>query len=328
MRQHVFPGYQRGKPRDWLLRLECPGSWSRGVVLLIAVAAIAQVAALSLASASQPESVREAIQTDQLRPLPLAPLLDGLVGSETLHQAIQSRVVTCMEAQGFDYTMTPYVREEPTNLDRRYGIVDLETAQTYGYAFPLSEPTGEQEGGENPGLQGLTEAERRAWGGAFFGTSFADVDSAPGGGAESRLMVGGCLDKAESPIYGDRVHRLVLFSQLEAIANKSYVRSRRSPKVVSTAKAWSRCMQEKGYQYPTPEDLRQASFEDKAQETAVAVAEATCHHMTKFGFRWNAAEIRIQRRLVAKNEGLVLAWQEQRDAEERRAARSYGVATT
>ncbi len=249
-----------------------------------------------------------------LRELPLAVALRAIPGTPRAHAVIESLVQQCMERKGFPYlprALTPLEQD----LTRRYGLVDLELARTYGYQHP-----DHLEGsGPPPGLEyveAMSPQEKAAWDDAYLGTKTRGVDVEPGGRKELILKIGGCLPTAQQRVYGSLDRRAALSAGLQRLGAAAFAEAGAQRGVRRAKDGWVSCMRRAGYDYRSFEHARRSIDVD---DVSMATADAECNLRTHLAERWNAAEIATQRRMLAAEPDLLQAWDEQLAREERRA---------
>jgi hypothetical protein len=240
--------------------------------------------------------------------LPLLPILNELISTRTTHDAVQRLVQSCMAANGFDYTPSTYI-DISADVGQRYGITDLEQARTTGYdtGGALSEP------GENAGVAGLSEQARDNWYEAFFGTGSTSIQLASGDAVG--ISTGGCLDQAESEVFGDRIQRWTIAYQLQDLVVQSYEEARVDPRVQEAFSVWQSCLANRGIPAGDLAAPRSAAAAEPGQHVAIATADAECNIEAGLGATWELVETEIQNRLIVTNESLVFAARDQLDAE-------------
>ncbi|MFJ7329613.1 hypothetical protein ACIQVN_25645 [Streptomyces cyaneofuscatus] len=202
-----------------------------------------------------------------------------------LTRAMSSLAVDCMKEAGFTYRPDSSEAPDIGVMDRRYGIANSHTAQTYGYHFP-DPPTG-QDGTADP----LSEAARVT----LAGKPLADGSFDPGGG---------CIGKAKKRLAGsvdgfgpDEVARTLNLS--------SYARSQKDPRVLAAFRDWSSCMRAKGYRYDSPMDaIDDPAFAGKKadqKEISTARADVECKKKTGLISAWFDVETELQRTEIEKD---------------------------
>lgn len=192
--------------------------------------------------------------------------------------AREKMTASCMKQAGFRYTVTP-----PAKIDAANPAADVTLSQNpnVGYAESLS-PERRTEyylalyGVKNPNSPAADDLFDR---------------SAPGGG--------GCSGQAFAAIPG--------VYEAQSLLNEEYINLRRSikaePRVVAAEKSWSACMQSRGHQYATTEDLLSEMDEavianrltpefEQRHELAVEVARI-CGE--KSGLDTTIAEVRVEK---------------------------------
>lgn len=266
-------------------------------------------AVLVVASSSISPSTARADDVVVLEPLPLEGVMQAMYGTESTHAAIQGYIEACMSDRGFAYSWAPLpaTSVSPIDLRSRYGPIDLPTVTSLGYADPdRMGDSGSERSAPDP-MAGLSPTGREAWTKALLGEP--DTNS------------GGCGKKAEHAVYGDRRQRSALVRQLEQLVNTAVKQMLDSRAAREATADWVRCMKEAGYNFEATKEARSVPYKDKAVEIQVAVADVRCTLETRFVQRLNASEVKAQLRLMNQRNGLLLAFGEQREKEDRRAAR-------
>lgn len=200
----------------------------------------------------------------------------------------------CMARYGFSYTPPDFSGPEsslsPTNMNRRYGVVDPSSVGTYGYHKPQATTT-------KPAVSHpMSESERLV----FLGDS-------PGSGFEHKSQVyqgrsipkGGCSGEAQGKLGAGLNERLA-----EDVNDASYQQSLANPTVLATFTKWSSCMKESGYSLSTPAQAPGFTLQKvpTAAEIQQAKADVTCKVRTNVVGVWFTVESAIQQGLIARNE--------------------------
>ncbi|GAA3501827.1 hypothetical protein GCM10019016_089340 [Streptomyces prasinosporus] len=219
----------------------------------------------------------------------LALPVEGYIFSEAeigqLTRAMSSLARSCMKEAGFTYRPETAQSPDIGVMDRRYGIANSHTAQTYGYHFPTPEA------GRESGAASLSEAGRVALAGKPLADGTLDPD-------------GGCIGEAKQRLAGSDAE----FGPDDAARKlnmESYARSQKDPRVLAVFRAWSACMAEKGYRYDSPmEAIDDPAFAgDKAASTEISTARADvgCKKKTGLVRTWFDVESAWQRTEIEKN---------------------------
>ncbi len=250
-----------------------------------------------------------------IRSLPLEPLAQMVIGSESVHSAIQDRLSTCMESKGFDYATVPYFGIPALDLGVRYGLFNSDRAVDTGYR-EIRPDSGFRsfEGGMNPAYLQLSGDAQAAWQHAFSGPQKPPALSDTGAGVSN----GGCLDQAQSAIYGDRQSRAQLEGQIQSFMVESYQSAKTDPRVQAALDQWSSCMGSKGLSFTEPRDAMDAWA--RSETRSIPATDAQCNIQTGLAKVWNSVEIEVQSDLIANNRSVIDAWTAQLDREEEAAA--------
>jgi hypothetical protein len=116
-----------------------------------------------------------------------------------------------------------------------------------------------------------------------------------------KIPDGGCSkESARRMGGGHRVDTVTIDVQLMQV--ESYNRMQQDSRVVTASRAWSTCMHEQGFEYPSPraanDDQRWSGDEASDAEIATAVADVACKLKTNIAGTMLAVETAYQRRLV------------------------------
>lgn len=205
----------------------------------------------------------------------------------TLDYAEDLLVRDCMRGRGMDWRVLPAPEEEGTDPAhrRRYGVIEAEVAERYGYGAPpgsadevLVEETREDR------LTLLATEHRAAY------------------GSESGA---GCLEEAGGDAMAgvpDMDHDL-----LNSYIHAGFEASRNAPAVADAFSDWSACMADRGFDYPTPseasDDARWTGGEEgpSTEEAEVATADVACKEHASVVGVWRDAEAAEQEELIQEH---------------------------
>ncbi|MEU1481383.1 hypothetical protein ACFYZ8_34725 [Streptomyces sp. NPDC001668] len=225
-----------------------------------------------------------------------------------LTRAMSSLAGRCMQDAGFTYR--PEGTESPDIgvMDRRYGIANSHTAQSYGYHFPASKADRES------AAKSLSQAGRVA----LVGKPEADGSLDPDGG---------CIGEAKRRLAGSDAE----FGPDEtarALNLESYARSQKDPRVLSAFRDWSSCMAAKGYRYDSPMDaIDDPAFAgEKASLTEISTARADvgCKKKTGLVRTWFDVESEWQRTEIEKHAEELARIKRHKSDQLKRAAEELG----
>ncbi|MFI6904618.1 hypothetical protein ACIBKY_25380 [Nonomuraea sp. NPDC050394] len=192
----------------------------------------------------------------------------------TLEVADDLLVGDCMRERGFAWQALPGPAESeiaPPHR-RRYGVIEPEVADVFGYHFPADRPA--------VAAYKSRDLETR-------------ITGAP---PKVRDAAGECLDRARDRLTA-RVPEAdgAFFSET---IYSAFDASQRDEKVTRAFRAWSACMAGEGFHYPDPlaaiTDRRWSTKAPSALEIRAARADVTCKARTGLVSTWAAAEERIQ----------------------------------
>ena len=192
-------------------------------------------------------------------------------------QQAQESIAACMASEGFEYI--PAVR--PLQSGFAFGGADDEEefAREQGFGITTSisafgdadvDTVGQSTDDDNwtdPNeeiVAALSESERQAYNGAFYGadmTSFGDSDADGEEDGSSSSAFGdfgdGCMPQAYEEIYSSLA---VVFEELDL--ESMYEEMTTGPESQAVFGEWSQCMSAQGHEYESPEDMYDDVFDD------------------------------------------------------------------
>ncbi len=167
--------------------------------------------------------------------------------------ALEEQVADCMKAQGFDYTPQ---RQDTAALEASLDLPDMNTvefAEQYGYGLTTlddASATGDQ-ATEPPTAQASTLEYQEA----LLGSDY------PAGKAQ---MPGGCFGEAMATVFGDDVASMdtTVAADIAGLTSSA----EQDDRVVAALDEWSTCMDDRGYDYATP-DAAMRSIASRAYDS-------------------------------------------------------------
>ncbi|WP_231406109.1 hypothetical protein [Streptomyces clavuligerus] len=186
----------------------------------------------------------------------------------------------------------------PANTAHRYGLTSAAVAARHGYHPVGGTPAALRPRERTPGPRPSPAALRTLTGSTADGTPLrADDRGRP-------LPPGGCLGEATAALSGDpgRIGNRELVAEINI---GGYQRSRRDPRVRAVFRAWSRCMERRGYAYPDPvavpgPGVRSTGPAPGPAEIALAVADVECKRRTNVIGVWSTVDAAHQRRAMGE----------------------------
>ncbi|MGW9557566.1 hypothetical protein ACWGSK_24000 [Nocardiopsis sp. NPDC055551] len=205
----------------------------------------------------------------------------------TLDYAEDLLVRECMRGHGMDWQVLPVPEEEGTDPAhrRRYGVIETEVAQQYGYGAPP--------GAADEALVEETREDRL--------TLLATEHRAAHGGEGET----GCLEEAAGDITAGVPD--MDYDLLNSYIHASFETSQSAPPVVEVFSAWSACMADRGLDYPTPaeasadERWTQGEGDPSREEKEVATADVACKEDASVVEVWREAEAATQEGLIEEH---------------------------
>ncbi|MDE3725060.1 hypothetical protein PWG71_27070 [Nocardiopsis sp. N85] len=201
----------------------------------------------------------------------------------TVQYAEDLLIGDCLNAVGLEWDPLPSPPEQDTDPlnRRRYGLVEPELAELYGYHLPP--PTEDQR--ERDRVWQAREVLPRAEWVAAYGE---DGD-------------GGCLSEARERLYRDVP--AIDTTLLNGHIGQTFEASQEHPEVVSAFGEWRTCMLAKGFDYAAPLDVHADpawtdSAEPSPREITVAGTDVRCKEETGLVKVWSAVEEEIQSEVI------------------------------
>lgn len=220
--------------------------------------------------------------------------------SKVIQAAWEVEIDRCMGNRGLTYA--PYPDGRPTSpLDPtiRYGLISIHTAEQFGYHNPDAEMDA---AAESKVLK--LEADREAQGTEYLNALYGTEQSGDDG---TFTTTGGCIDEADTAIWGDAggLPGLAGYKRvidLQTTSNDALYTEDAGREAVAE---WSACMIDSGHQYSAWWEPRQefpvaaADFNPPSkEERIIATADAQCRVQTRLEFRLASAEREILKELM------------------------------
>lgn len=215
---------------------------------------------------------------------------------EVIDRASRMLADRCMREVGQKWpAILEPLGETHAENERRYGIIDMNTARTYGYQLPP--PYGATRAEEKQLLD--KEKTRRA------GITDAQTDAYLGKGDEE---IGGCRGEANQQLGNAPARtRMDPVSELE---QQAWAQTNGDAGSRQANADWQTCMKRRGYHYPDPHEAAGAFVTSASatvppppsrKETAAATADVTCKQEVDYVSRWQKIEAGYQNALIARN---------------------------
>lgn len=229
--------------------------------------------------------------------LPLERYMQSYEQRVLIDQAVRDQQTACMAGFGFAFRpppagTTPPPNDNDANMERRYGITDRAVAERHGYGLAKEEPPA------SSSSQKLNEDATRVLSGVTGKES--GKPSAPSSYKGRDIPQGGCAGAALRKTGAEGLD----FSLVSRLNYESLTRSQKASEVKAALKAWSRCMDGKGYEVAIPfEAIHLTNGERSGSEKAVAVALADidCKRSTGLVPIWFRADSGIQREQIKEH---------------------------
>lgn len=237
--------------------------------------------------------------------LPIEKYLFSTAELKELQSAQGILITHCMKGFGFNYKASPPGPDlGPRSLmDRRYGLTDEKMAEAFGYHLGNLDPRKAK-----PVAPSLPA-----------GDALVALTGKSGKAGKPGLLVngksvapGGCSRIAEEAIFGkgevateDSPQNLNIEDFPQSINNESFFATKSSPNVVRAFKAWSSCMEKRGFSYADPfaaiDDKHFQGINPSSAEIKVATVDVACKKKTNLVGFWFSAETRFEKTTIRKN---------------------------
>ncbi|MFB9966406.1 hypothetical protein [Sinosporangium siamense] len=195
----------------------------------------------------------------------------------TLEVAEDLLVRDCMRGLGLDWRTLPGPAESESAPPhrRRYGVIESEMADVFGYHLPPDRPAvAAHKANHRVRMEAAPPKVR-------------DAAKRCRDQARARMVTGPA--KADAAFFNE-----IIFTTFDA--------SQRDGKVTRVFRAWSECMVGEGLRYPDPlsavTDKRWATGQTTAEEIRAAQADVRCKEKTGLVSVWAAAETRLQNDVI------------------------------
>ena len=259
--------------------------------LLIGLSACGSSNAPEASDSEPPLGVVKSVRSSADLSLPLQKYDLSIAQQELVSRAYHLTKRRCLQRFGIESTepLDLSSGEDNLNLARRYGVIDVDVAQRWGYSGPRSA----SKDGKTPwnpsekellGIDGGTPAETRA---------LRDADGQP-------LPAGGCGAEASE--------KLGNWDQWSAqkLSHQSYERALSDSRVLSAFRKWKTCMKAAGHDYGSPMAVLEIRWERPVgkrgeREIATALDDITCRQAANVTGIWNAAEAAYEQRHIDEN---------------------------
>ncbi|MEU5439010.1 hypothetical protein AB0G73_37555 [Streptomyces sp. NPDC020719] len=237
--------------------------------------------------------------SDALPTFPIEEYLPKRSEDGQLKVAAESLIRVCMSDFGFKYMgreisgKTLSSQENGTNKPRRYGVVDIKVAESYGY-HPADMPI--RENATEPSGPGMSDAENRV----FIGDGDPSSGVKPGDKYSGKpIPRGGCAGQAAETLGTNQLGRTA-----KQINNISFARSMENNAVKTVFRKWSSCMAAQGYKFDSPMRALEQSLTSQvtASEVAMAKADVNCKRKVNLVGVWFTVESEIQKELIGRQE--------------------------
>ncbi|MET9611600.1 hypothetical protein [Kitasatospora indigofera] len=228
--------------------------------------------------------------------------------------AAQSKLATgCLREYGLAYTRAPgSATAAETQTTHRYDPVDPADVAVNGYHSP------DPAAGTKPSGAPSIDPDVLTVLGSGLGPDGKSAQGSPTEFHGKPLPAGGCLGGAQQRLTAQggtgRDADVAV-----AVNFEGFERSMADPRVKEVFQAWSACMKERGYSYPTPGDALKdarwgATAGPSAEEIATATADVDCKARTNVVGVWFTVEAAYEGELIRRHQAELAAVQAGNDA--------------
>jgi hypothetical protein len=223
----------------------------------------------------------------------------------TAAQVLRAKCLARFAIESTDHTTLDPNSVGPA-LERRYGVVDLGTAQKFGYHAPDTGGTKENDKSSGNGWNPSQAEFEVTFGREPDGSALKNqpVDS-----TGAVLPQGGCAAEADLTLTGGRTLSLDIVQQL---AGQAAHLAEADARVQEVWAKWSSCMATNGYTYDSPWQPNDQYHgpTPTSDEIKTAVIDVNCRLKTNLVGIWMIVESGYQRALIAKHEAEIVGVQE------------------
>ncbi|MGW4196171.1 hypothetical protein [Streptomyces sp. NPDC005004] len=268
-----------------------PKKWIRSAALVISCSALASTAACGTEHAQTRQTVHTRTEAGSLPDaglhakwptarvesglaagmrLPLEDYMLSYPDEVTIETAKDKVKTACMARLGFKFAppasgSTPALSYDDMNMERRYGITDAKTAQTYGYQAPGAA----EEPADDTATEEETEGRSEGWFDALENTCVPEANKKVG------ILY-------ETDLAGD-------------LAAESLETTQQDPKVAAAIAKWSACMARQDYPVDDPLNAMPSAAAGTAEKASVseidqANDDVTCKRSSDLVTVWHEAE--------------------------------------
>lgn len=275
---------------------------SRGRAAALATLAAAALAGCSADPGAPPEAGERLVVTPPaVTAIPRLDTVRGLALPTDAYRPTQDElrlvsaaehklIAECMTRYGFTWEGRPAEQPTANQVDRLYGVADPDTARRYGYHVPSND--------------GSRERLRRSGAGRPLSPTEVLVLEGGEGGSRAyqgrKILAGGCAGEARRRVTG--VDDIDPIRIADVITVEMWQKSTSDPRVVEVVAAWSACMKESGYDYPSPVGMTDSRWSLSGPVTTVEIqvagTDVRCKRRTNLIGVWFAVESGYERQAI------------------------------
>jgi hypothetical protein len=245
-------------------------------------------------SSKAPSAPESSLNSGYAMRLPIASFSFTEEQNSVIRSAEAKVITRCLGRFGFDFIPSAPESTSVSEVDRRYGIADLNQAKKYGYHLPPRSPSPPPSPPSKEVAEILVGSQMPYPTGKKI-TTYRGI----------KVPEGGCRGEASREIRG-AFHDASGASVAHDISVRGFKESMRTPAAIKAFHAWSSCMHEKGYRYKDPLAPldNQRFFQDATAssiEIGTASADVQCKMSTRLLETWFTAESHIQNELISRH---------------------------
>lgn len=291
------------------MKIRMCGTAIAGMLMLGACSSVGTIPASTTHLETIPPVTHVPVITDPTADrLPIEAYLLSTSQQQALLTAQQILISQCMARYGFKYDVTESTSDKAEGgspTARRYGVVNRQEVERYGYHPPQAPGYGT---GDNGSGRSLPAAE-------ILVLTGGSGPVPPGASPAQSAKPAGTYDGKQVPAYGcegESVQTLTAHggslaqpSEAERINYSSFTSSMSDPQVEHAFRDWSNCMESKGLTYDNPmaavADPRWRKSAPSALEIRTAKADVICKQRTNLVGLWFTVEAFMQNHEIKQN---------------------------
>lgn len=259
--------------------------------------------------------------------LPLQTYMPTAAQTNIINTATAKEITACMRTYGFDYPPLTDPVSDVNQLRRAYGVVDLAAARQYGYHLAPGDPGFGENDASKRRQAAIANHTKPLPAAEVLVLDGPDASSSGQRYNGKSVPAGGCGKIARQKVTGvDEIDPTDLAFNLMVSLDK---KAQADPRVVKAFSAWSSCMHDSGYDYPTPlaaiADKKWSAATPTTAEIATATTDVQCKQRTNLIGIWFSVDEGYEREAIQQQIQQLTAVKQRWDEGAKQAARLLGV---